>query len=53
MFFLHQTRVIPLSPGWMSEEEWHSLATFANIARGSTANLEGEPSTLPYGYAAL
>ena len=28
-----------------------ALATFANIPRGSTANLEGEPSALIYRYA--
>src|SRR5215212_6505573 len=32
--------------------EWNSPATFANIRRGPTANLEGEPSALSYGYAA-
>jgi hypothetical protein len=35
-----------------SDEKWHSPATFANIRRGSTANLEGEPSALAYGYGA-
>jgi hypothetical protein len=34
-----------------SEDGWHALATFANIPRGSTANLEGEPSALIYRYA--
>src|SRR5215204_5433552 len=31
-----------------SADGWHSLATFANIPSGSTANLEGEPSALVY-----
>ena len=35
-----------------SEREWNSPATFANIRRGSTANLEGEPPALSCGYAA-
>lgn len=34
-----------------SEDGWRALATFANIPRGSTANLEGEPSALIYRYA--
>jgi hypothetical protein len=41
-----------LSQHGTSEEKWNSSASFANIRRGSTANLEGEPSALPYGYAA-
>src|SRR5215218_1681306 len=34
-----------------SADGWHSLATFANIPSGSTANLEGEPSALVYRWA--
>src|SRR5918994_2114861 len=49
-FSAHRTRSCPLCRTW--EGKWNSPATFANIRRGPTANLEGEPSALPYGYAA-